>query len=184
MLEREIYIVVSQTGTVVSNMLKRFVTHAEYNHVSVSLDPNLELMYSFGRWHPYFPWLGGFVEESPDFGTLKRFPDTQVVVLAVPITEEIYYEIDKKLEEMLKVKYTYHYDMLGLLLACRNKIYRREKHFYCSEFVRQLLVTYGIEPKEAFPRITQPIDFLNIPQSREIYRGRLQDYASYKEVSA
>lgn len=184
-MEREIYIVVSQTGSVVSKILQKFVTHAEYNHVSVSLDPELKMMYSFGRWYPYFPWIGGFTEESPDFGTLKRFPDAQVVVLAVPITEEMYDEVGKKLEEMLKVKYTYHYDTLGLLFAARNKVYRRKNHFYCSEFVRQLLVTYGIELNEAFPRITQPIDFLNMPKSREIYRGRLHDYSSSeKEVNA
>ena len=40
----------------------------------VERDRDLERMYSFGRRHPYNPFWGGFVIESPRTGTFKRFP--------------------------------------------------------------------------------------------------------------
>lgn len=43
---KTIYIVLSQTGTVLSRVLRLF-TRAEYNHVSIALDENLDYMYSF-----------------------------------------------------------------------------------------------------------------------------------------
>ena len=58
-----IYIVLSHTGTVLSRLIKTF-TRAEYSHVSISLDKNLEKMYSFGRINPYNPFYAGFVHEK------------------------------------------------------------------------------------------------------------------------
>ena len=52
---KQIFIVISQTGTVLSRILKR-ITGAEYNHASLSLSPDLKKMYSFGRRHPYNPF--------------------------------------------------------------------------------------------------------------------------------
>ena len=82
---KQIFIVISQTGTVLSRILKR-VTGAEYNHASLSLSPDLKKMYSFGRRHPYNPFWGGFVIESPHAGTFRRFSNTTAVILAVEIT--------------------------------------------------------------------------------------------------
>lgn len=62
-----LYIVVSQTGTLLSRVLK-LITGAQYNHVSLGLQPDLEYMYSFGRKNPYNPFYGGFVIESPKWG--------------------------------------------------------------------------------------------------------------------
>lgn len=69
---KQLYIVISQTGTLLSRILKQ-ITGAEYNHASISLSRDLERMYSFGRRHPYNPFWGGFVIESPRTGTFKRF---------------------------------------------------------------------------------------------------------------
>ena len=84
---KQIFIVISQTGTVLSRILKR-ITGAEYNHASLSLSSDLKKMYSFGRRHPYNPFWGGFVIESPHAGTFRRFSNTTAVILAVEITEE------------------------------------------------------------------------------------------------
>ena len=72
---KQIFIVITQTGTMLSRILKR-ITGAEYNHASLSLSQDLTRMYSFGRRHPYNPFWGGFVIESPHAGTFRRFSDT------------------------------------------------------------------------------------------------------------
>ena len=98
---RQLYIVISQTGTLLSRILKQ-ITGAEYNHASISLSRDLERMYSFGRRHPYNPFWGGFVIESPRIGTFKRFSETKVLVLSVSVTEEQHAELKEMLDVMWK----------------------------------------------------------------------------------
>lgn len=100
MSEREIYLVITQTGSIISRMLKK-ITGAEYNHVSVSLESDLHCMYSFGRRYTYFPWWGGFVRESTEYGSMKRFADASAVVLAIPVSESTYNEVEIELKDMI-----------------------------------------------------------------------------------
>ena len=44
---RQLYIVISQTGTLLSRILKQIIGE-EYNHASISLSRDLERMYFFG----------------------------------------------------------------------------------------------------------------------------------------
>lgn len=88
-MKNTVYIVISQTGTALSRVLK-FITGAKYNHASISLVPDLSKMYSFGRTNPYNPVHGGFVVESPHYGTFKRFSGTKVEVLSVSVSEGQY----------------------------------------------------------------------------------------------
>ncbi|MCM1166251.1 MAG: hypothetical protein NC299_01185 [Lachnospiraceae bacterium] len=175
MSEREIYLVITQTGSIVSRMLKK-ITGAEYNHISVSLEPDLRCMYSFGRRYTYFPWYGGFVRESTEYGAMKRFSDARAVVLAIPVSESTYNGVEAALKDMIAHKDDYHYDSIGLVLAGFKIIYKRERHYYCSDFVRELLVNFGIEDSGLFEPIVQPMHFLDIPDGNVIYRGRLCDY--------
>lgn len=172
---KEIYIVISQTGSVISKMLKK-ITGAEYNHVSVSLDPCLRVMYSFGRKYAYFPFSGGFVAESTRFGTLKRFSETRAIVMSVSVSESSYRKIGTHLKKMLANREKYRYDNLGLLLAYFNIIYKRKKYYYCSDFVREILVRFGVETPKLFLPIVHPEHFLKLPDSRVIYRGLLSEY--------
>ena len=84
-MEKKIYIVLSQTGTMLSKALK-FFTQAEFNHASISLSPKLDKMYSFGRLNPYNPFIGGFVEEGINKGTFKRFANTKAMVLEINVS--------------------------------------------------------------------------------------------------
>lgn len=176
---KTIYIVVSQTGTILSRLLRLF-TKAEYNHVSIALDENLDHMYSFGRTNPYNPIIGGFVSESPKFGTFKRFYKTRVVILSVVITIEQFNKLKSCMEHMFEKKNKYKYNYLGLLLAGAHINYRSVRRYYCSEFAKEMLTRFGIITEEMLPKIVKPIDFLclgNITNCKVIYRGNLQEYA-------
>ena len=104
---KQIYIVISQTGTLLSRILK-YITGAEYNHASISLSKDLDTMYSFGRRYPYNPFWGGFVIESPHTGTFKRFSNTKAMILSMNIREDQYAELRNVLERMWKRRKKYH----------------------------------------------------------------------------
>jgi len=180
-VQKHVYIVISQTGTLLSRLLK-LVTKAEYNHASISLVPDLGTMYSFGRKNPYNPFWAGFVTESARFGTFKRFSKTRIVVLDIPVSEEQYLSIQRRIQTMLTLKEHYHYNYLGLWLAGLRIRYRHKRCFYCSEFVKDLLEKQDIHGAKQLDAIVQPIHFLSLPTAKQVYTGLLQEYRFVRPV--
>lgn len=62
---KKIYIVISQTGTILSKTIK-LITKKKYNHVSISFNKDICNMYSFGRINPYNPFIGKYIKEHPN----------------------------------------------------------------------------------------------------------------------
>lgn len=173
---RKVYIVLSQTGTVLSRILK-FTTRAPYNHSSIALTEDLETMYSFGRVHPYNPFVGGFVEESPSRGTFKRFKNTRVLVLETEVSPEAYEELGEVIRDMVGQRARYHYNYLGLFLAALRVHWEKKDCYYCSEFVKAMATRLNLPGVEEIPSIVKPIHFLTIPHTT-VFVGKLQDYAA------
>lgn len=171
---KNIYIVLSQTGTFPSKVI-RLITRAEYNHASISVKKDLSDMYSFGRLNPYNPFWAGFVVENPKKGTFKRFPETKAVVLEVEVSEEKYQEITNSLENMCSEQKNYHYNYVGLVLASCNIKRKKERCYFCSEFVGELLLKHGIVSEEMLPEIVRPMNFAEL-EFKKIYQGKLVDY--------
>lgn len=175
--QKEIYLVISQTGTWLSRLLS-IITKAGYNHASISMDPQLRNMYSFGRLHAYNPILAGFVKESPYFGTFFRFRrEAQCVILRISVTPEQYEQLSEFLAEMYRHKHRYHYNFLGLVLAAFDVVYQRKNHYYCSEFCRDALALFSILDASGYAGIVKPVDFLESEHVQIIYTGSLWQYA-------
>ena len=172
---KSIYVILSQTGTMFSRLLK-FFTHAEYNHASISLEPTLENMYSFGRLNPYNPFVGGFVVEGKNKGTFKRFYKTQAMVLEFAVGDEKYNAIKYFIEYFVRHKTEFHYNYLGILFACFKKHHTSRKRFYCSEFVSECLKVFDVENAKELPNIIKPIDFLKLNNKNIIFTGTLKNY--------
>ena len=170
-----IYIILSQTGSIVSEWLKTF-TKDEYNHVSISLDEKLDEMCSFGRYYAYFPFWGGFVKESTKKGSLKRFKNTKSLIIKLEANEEDINNVRMEINEMFASKRKYRYDMIGVVLAKFGKNKKRKYRYYCSDFVKEILIKYNILKREDCPEIMKPMDFLSINGGEVIYEGSLHDY--------
>ena len=160
-----------------SRILK-FITGAEYNHVSISLDPTLQTIYSFGRLWAYNPFTGGFVKESISSGTFKRFYKTKAVVLSLDISQKKYDSIGEYFEYLTQNKRSFHYNYLGLFLAVFRICYTRDNRYYCSEFVKNVFERFSLCEEMSFSRIPQPIHFLDVPETQVVYRGELQKYSA------
>ena len=173
-----LYIVISQTGTILSRILK-LITKAKYNHASIALSEDLTTMYSFGRKYPYNPFLAGFVTESASYGTFKRFYNTEALVLSLEIPCEKHREIKDLINRMVLNKKDYRYNYLGLYLAAFKVAFKKTDSYYCSEFVKEILKRFEIEGAAKLPKIIQPIHFLNMPYVNEIYSGKLKDYSAF-----
>ena len=172
--KKQIYLVISQTGTMLSRIIK-LLTGAKYNHASISLVDDLKYIYSFGRVNPYNPFIGGFVLESARFGTFKRFKNTTAKILAVDVTDEQYKRVADTIHTMWSDKSHYKYNYLGLFLAAIKINRKKTDCYYCSEFVAKMVTVAGLVPPERYDKIVHPLDFFEIPH-KEIYSGKLRDY--------
>ena len=177
--DRAVYIVLSQSGTWISKLLRR-ITHTEYNHSSLSFDEDLSSMYSFGRRYKYYPFWGGLIRETPTTGVFGRFPNTKAVVLKVRVSEMKYDVLKQCVTEMYKHKERYHYNYIGCFLNWFHKGFKRKKHLYCSEFIKELFVRYDVFDESLFPRVVRPYDFREIFADGEIYCGKLKEYQAKK----
>lgn len=173
--DRPVYIIVSQTGTILSRVLK-LITRKQYNHASISFNEDLKTMYSFGRIRPYNPFLAGFVTESANFGTFKRFKNTRVLVVELLVPENKYEDLKTFVEEMLKHPEKYGYNYLGLYLAALKISFKSDNRYYCSEFVKEILVSQDIDGANKLKKIIHPMSFLDLPKTQVIYEGLLREY--------
>ena len=174
---KKIYIILTHTGTALSKIIKGF-TKDEFSHVSIALDIELKEMYSFGRLNPYNPFWGGFVHEYIDKGTFKRFYKTRAKVYSLEITEQQYEFIKNYIEQIKNNKENYKFNIIGLFAAGFHKKIKKQKSFYCAEFVKYVMEKADV--KSDLPDIVKPEDFKNIKGLQEIYGGLLRKYQSPK----
>lgn len=171
---KKIYIVLAHTGTILSRIIK-MKTGAEYTHSSIALDEDLKKMYSFGRKYPYIAFIGGFVREGADFGTFKRFYNTEISIYEVEVSEEQYNKVCETIEYVKEHKDEYRFNILGLFLAGFNKKRKVAKTYYCAEFVKAVLEKSQIDTT-GLPEIIKPEHFKDIKNSKLIYKGLLKEY--------
>jgi len=176
---KNIYIVLSQSGSIPSRFLK-FFTHDIYNHVSISLTPTLDQMYSFARLKPNNPFIGGFVEEGKDTGTFKKFYKTRVNVMEIEVEDEQYDAIKYFIEYFKNNKEQFKYNYTGVLLAALKVNWRPKHKFYCSQFVKACLACFNVGNSEDLPRVIKPMDFLKLNNKKIVYTGLLNRYNSIK----
>lgn len=174
---KEIYIVLTHTGTVLSKIVRAY-TKKPFSHVSIALDKELQKMYSFGRLKPSNPFFAGFVHEYINKGTFKRFYNTTTKIYSLEVTEEQYGKIEKIIKEMDKQKEKYKFNILGLFAVAFNIKIRRENTLYCAEFVKYLFDESKIN--NDLPEIIKPVDFENLKGIKQVYKGLLRNYKASK----
>lgn len=170
---REVYIILTYTGTVPSRIIK-YYTKEKYSHVSIALDSGLKQMYSFARLNPYNAFRGGLIHEEIEKGTFNRFKNTIGQVYSFKVTDEEYNKIAELVNNMYRNKETYKFNYLGILLVSLNKKYKTGNRFYCAEFVKYVLETSLA--KKLVPEIVKPIDFLKLEGIELIYEGLFRKY--------
>ena len=170
---KKIYIVLTHTGTILSRLIKGF-TKDEFSHVSISLDAELNEMYSFGRLNPYNPFWGGFVHEYKNKGTFKRFYNKRSKIYSLDVTLNQYNSIKNTIAQIEKEKENYKFNIIGLFAAGFHKKIKIEHSFYCAEFVKYVIKKADIEIN--LPEVVKPEDFKNINGLEEIYIGLLRKY--------
>ena len=169
-----VYIVLSQPKTIESAVLKA-VTGDKYCHAALCLNDRLEDMYTFSYLYANVPLLAGFVKESLGKGIFADRHNLDIVVMKIKVSQEIYRALGDFLEKMYNMKEKYFYNYFGVIAGAINKVYKHANWFYCSEFVRDVLVKFNII-NCAINCVIRPIELLNLSGVEVYYIGKQREY--------
>ena len=175
-MEGSIYITVCQTSTYIARFLK-FITKKPYNHVSLSLTPTLNEMYSFCRNNPWRPLPATFNKEEVGKGTFGRFKHIPCEIYKLNITNEQRQMLEKQLEYFKNNREDYSYNLIGLVFIFFHIAKERKNKFVCSQFVGHIMEQADINLEIKKPKsLYIPDDFRHIKSAELIYKGDLNEF--------
>lgn len=171
-MKKKIYIVFSQTNTVLSKVIK-LITRNKYSHVSISFDKRCETMYSFGRKYDINPFYGIFKVENINAGLFKR-NNAEIAIYEIEVTGIVYKNIKRNIK-MIENE-NRGYNIIGLLLAIFDFRIDRKK-YYCSEFVYNVLSRDNVGLIKKTKKSIRPQYIMdNIKDLNLVYCGRVNNY--------
>ena len=132
-----LYVVFSSTPYKMGRFI-RVMTRHRYNHVAVSLDPELRWLYSFARHYRNTPFYGGFVRETPA-RYRYRGRVARIKVCAIPITDAQRSELETLLRGMKRASRRYRYNLLSATTVLFHRRVRLPNAYTCVEFVVDLI---------------------------------------------
>lgn len=168
----KLYLVLTDTSTILSRTIKWFSKN-EYNHASLSLDQNLDDIYSFGRIKAHNPFIGGFVHEDL---TRDYFQRAFCSISVCEISEEQYHFIQNTIQYYEQFKNMYRFNLLGIIALALNINFKRRDAFFCSQFVALLLSESHVHRFQKELHLVTPQDLENLFIFKPVYEGLLYDY--------
>ncbi|WP_375199263.1 hypothetical protein [Bacillus sp. RS11] len=166
-----IYIVLTKTGTLLSKAIGMY-TGKEMNHASIAFDEELFDMYSFGRKQLNNPLSGGFLREDAERGL---FETADCVIYRCRVSQYQFLEMMKFVTYMYLNRDRYKYNFIGLFGVVMQREVRRERAYFCSQFVAMLLKVGGLKIYQN-PALMTPHCIAQLPYLEKVYAGKLADY--------
>ncbi len=169
---KTVYILLSRSNTIMSRLV-HLLTGASYTHASIALSLSDALFYSFGRKHYTRPLPAGFVKEPLGAGFFGAHPETECTLLALPVADDVYDTIAKRLENMERVAGIYRYSVLGTLLCMCGIAKSRKRYYFCSQFVGDVLDRSGAAVLPKPSSLMHPMDYTGIENMEIVYTGNV-----------
>lgn len=176
-----LYLVLTRTNTVISKAIQ-LIKKDEYTHAAISLDQELNHMYSFGRKYTHFPFIGRFKQENLSTGLYKYHSNLPVMIMEIEVSKQQYEDAEFLLKRFIANSKQYKYNYKGLLHCLFNRPAYCDHRFLCSEFVYYILKESGITDLEMPRNLVRPQSLLNL-ESRIVYQGTIRNLQYQKRNS-
>ena len=91
------------------------------------------------------------------------------------VDEETYFQVKREVQRIMENSEEYHYNIFGLLLCQFNIPYHRKRHYFCSQFVSEVLDKSGALKLPKDTSLMKPSDYMCLPELSYRFQGRLWD---------
>ena len=168
---KPIYVVLSYRGSKFENLINK-IKHSRYSHAALSLDTNMNKLYSFGQ--------DGFAVESLDY-YIGRYKDSTLKILCIFIDNKSYQKIASTISYYIGKKNKTKYSFSGCIRTLTGEVTddRYSLKMICSEFVDQLLKLANVSLSDKNSNLVIPNDFDLVNDSHNfyiLYEGMCKDY--------
>jgi hypothetical protein len=172
-LMKKIYILLTRSTTLVSRTV-HFVTKAPYTHVSLCLDDKMRMLYSSSRKNGRTIFPAGPCIERLDYGFWDKHPETPCILHEIEVSDEAYERIREEIQGILDRQEHHHFNIIGLFLCYFDIAWARERHFFCSQFVSEMLRRSDALELPKHPTLMRPMDYARLERLRCVYEGDLR----------
>ena len=129
---KTLYIFLTRSGTLVSNLVYA-LTGAEYTHISLAFDENLNTLYSSTRKNGYTMFPAGPSREYLNKGVFRLRENIPCALYALEVSDEAYARAKRRAEHMMTHGELYRFNSLGLLLCAFHIRWNRRRHYFPAE---------------------------------------------------
>lgn len=169
---KTLYIFLTRSGTLVSNLVYA-LTGAEYTHISLAFDENLNTLYSSTRKNGYTMFPAGPSREYLNKGVFRLRENIPCALYALEVSDEAYARAKRRAEHMMTHGELYRFNSLGLLLCAFHIRWNRRRHYFCSQFVSEVLEKSGAMELPKHSTLMHPNDYTTLQDLHCVYEGRL-----------
>lgn len=169
---KTLYIFLTRSGTLLSNLVYS-LTGAQYTHVSLAFDEDLSTLYSSTRKNGYTMFPAGPSREYLNRGVFLMRENIPCALYALEVTDEAYTRAKRRTQHMMHHGELYRFNSLGLLLCWMHIRWQRRRHYFCSQFVSEVLEKSGSMQLPKHSTLMHPNDYTRLEQLRCVYEGPL-----------
>ena len=168
-----LYVMISQTPTKIGRIIRTF-GRVQYNHSSLSLDPELKNLYSFARRQYNNVMVGNLVHETIRRYTLGSVKEVPVAIFKIPVTLGQYFEVKHEITR-IQNDTRYRYNFFSDISYPITGGFETDKAYSCCEFVLHILERVGVYTDKKHYNF-RPDDFSEMLKDYLYYEGNLLDY--------
>ena len=178
---KTLYIFLTRSGTLLSNLVYS-LTGAQYTHISLAFDEDLSTLYSSTRKNGYTMFPAGPSREYLNRGVFLMRENIPCALYALEVTDEAYTRAKRRTQHMMHHGELYRFNSLGLLLCWMHIRWQRRRHYFCSQFVSEVLEKSGAMELPKDSTLMHPNDYAQLPQLKCLYEGCLADLPQRKAM--
>ena len=178
---KTIYILLTRSGTLLSNLVYN-LTGAPYTHVSMAFDEELSCLYSSTRKNGYTMFPAGPSKEYLNKGVFKLRENVPCALYALEVTDEAYDRARRRAEHMMAHGHLYRFNVLGLIFCWMHIRWQRRRHYFCSQFVSEVLQKSGSLELPKHSTLMHPSDYVEIPELKCLYQGPLVELPQRQQM--
>ena len=147
------------------------MTGCYYTHSSIGLEEDMNTFYSVvGK--------GLIVEKITRYVRPDRDP-FPCQLYELEVSEKVYQTVKVLLEESVQNKSRYHYSKLGVVLCLLRIPFKRQYHYFCSQFVAETLMIAQAARLKKDSTLYYPGDFQRMPGMRLHFQGDLKSFLGH-----
>lgn len=106
-------------------------------------------------------------------GVFRLQENIPCALYALEVTDEAYARAKRRADHMMNHGELYRFNSVGLLLCALHIRWNRRRHYFCSQFVSEVLQKSGSLDLPRHSTLMRPNDYAAMPQLKCLYSGRL-----------